>query len=62
MISFPLICSLIVGSVLALCFSGSSRNIGIICIVVLTFLFPIPMLIVVLFGVGTYFYRKVFSK
>ena len=61
MISFPLICSLIVGSSLALMFPNT-RTFGIICIVVLTFLFPIPMLIVVLFGVGTYFYRKIFSK
>ena len=61
MISFPLICSLIVGSSLALMFSNT-RTIGIICIVVLTFLFPIPMLIVVLFGVCTYFYKKIFSK
>ena len=61
MISFPLICSLIVGSSLALMFSNT-RSIGIICIVVLTFIFPIPMVIAVLFGVGFFLYKKVSHK
>ena len=56
-----LIAALITGATLAMLFSNT-RNIGILCVAVLTFLFPIPMVIVVLFGVGTYLYRKTFSK
>jgi hypothetical protein len=61
MITFPLIASLIAGSVLALSIPGN-RGLGIIATSILTYFYPVPMLIVVLFGVGTYFYRKVFSK
>ena len=56
-----LIAALITGAILSMLFSNT-RNIGILCVAVLTFLFPIPMVIVVLLGVGTYLYRKVFSK
>ena len=56
-----LIAALITGAILSMLFSNT-RNIGILCVAVLTFLFPIPMVIVVLFGVGTYLYKKVFSK
>ena len=56
-----LIAALITGATLSMLFSNT-RNIGILCVAVLTFLFPIPMVILVLFGVGTYLYRKVFSK
>ena len=56
-----LIAALVTGATLSMLFSNT-RNIGILCVAVLTFLFPIPMVILVLFGVGTYLYRKVFSK
>jgi len=56
-----LIAALITGGTLAMLFSNT-RTVGILCVAALTFLFPIPMLIVVLFGIGTYLYRKVFSK
>ena len=56
-----LIAALITGAILSMLFSNT-RNIGILCVAVLTFLFPIPMVILVLFGVGTYLYKKVFSK
>ena len=56
-----LIAALITGATLSMLFSNT-RNIGILCVAVLTFLFPIPMVILVLFGVGTYLYKKVFSK
>ena len=56
-----LTCALITGSILSMLFANT-RIIGIICVTVLTFLYPIPMVIVVLFGVGTYLYKKVFSK
>lgn len=56
-----LIAALITGAILSMLFSNT-RNIGILCVAVLTFLFPIPMVILVLFGVGTYLYRKTFSK
>ena len=53
--------ALITGSILSMLFPNT-RTIGIICVAVLTFLYPIPMVIVVLFGIGTYIYKKVFSK
>ena len=56
-----LIAALVTGATLSMLFSNT-RNIGILCVAVLTFLFPIPMVILVLFGGGTYLYRKVFSK
>jgi len=56
-----LIAALITGATLAMLFPNT-RTVGILCVAALTFLFPIPMLIVVLLGVGTYLYRKVFSK
>ena len=49
--------ALIVGSILSMLFSNT-RTVGIICVAVLTFLYPIPMIIVVLFGVGTYIYKR----
>jgi hypothetical protein len=62
MISPELLASLLVGSVLALSIPGGNRGIGIVATSIITYFYPVPMLIVVLFGVGTYFYRKVFSK
>ena len=56
-----LIAALITGAILSMLFSNT-RNIGILCVAVLTFLFPIPMVILVTFGVGIYLYKKVFSK
>jgi hypothetical protein len=56
-----LIAALVTGAILSMLFSNT-RNIGILCVAVLTFLFPIPMVILVLLGVGTYLYKKVFSK
>ena len=56
-----LIAALITGAVLAMMFPNT-RSIGIICVAVLTFLFPIPMVVIVLFGVGFFLYRKVYSK
>ena len=53
--------ALIVVSILSMLFSNT-RTVGIICVAVLTFLYPIPMGIVVLFGVGTFLYKKVFRK
>ena len=53
--------ALIVGSILSMLFANT-RTVGIICVAVLTFLHPIPMVIVVLFGVGSYLYKKVFCK
>jgi hypothetical protein len=53
--------ALITGSILSMLFSNT-RTVGIICVAVLTFLYPIPMVIVVLFGVGTFLYKKVFRK
>jgi len=56
-----LIAALITGATLSMLFSNT-RTVGILCVAALTFLFPIPMLIVVLLGVGFYLYQKVFSK
>lgn len=56
-----LIAALITGATLSMLFSNT-RNIGILCVAVLTFLFPVPMMILVLFGVGTYLYKKIFCK
>ena len=53
--------ALIVGSILSMLFANT-RTVGIICVAILTFLYPIPMVIVVLFGVGTFLCKKVFCK
>ena len=53
--------ALITGSVLAMMFSNT-RNMGIIAISVLTFLYPKPMLVVVLITATVFVYKKVFSK
>ncbi len=49
--------ALITGSILSMLFANT-RIISIICVTILTFLFPIPMLVVVLFGVVTYVKKK----
>jgi len=56
-----LIAALVIGATLAMLFPNT-RTVGILYVAALTFLFPIPMVIVVLLGVGTYLYRKVFPK
>jgi hypothetical protein len=61
-ITFPVLSCLIVGIVLALSVPGGNRSLGVLASSILAYFYPIPMLIVVIFGVGTYFYRKVFSK
>jgi hypothetical protein len=53
--------ALITGSILSMLFPNT-RTIGIICVAVLTFLYPIPAVIVVLIGMGFYLYKKVFCK
>ena len=53
-----LTCALITGAILSM-FFPNTRIIGIISIVVLTFLYPIPTVIVVLVGIGTYFYKRI---
>ena len=60
--TFPVLSALIVGIVLALGVPGGNRSLGILAASFLSYFYPFPMLVVVLFGVGTYFYRKVFSK
>ena len=56
-----LVAALTTGATLAMLFPNT-RAVGILCVAALTFLFPIPMLIIVLFGVGCYLYKKVFCK
>jgi len=56
-----IVCALITGGTLAMLFPNT-RTVGNICIAVLTFLFPIPMLIAVVLGFGIYCYKKYFSK
>ena len=56
-----LIPALITGSVLAMMFPNT-RNMGIIATSALAFLYPKPMLIVVLITVTIFLYKKVFSK
>ena len=53
--------ALITGSILFRLFANT-RTIGIICVAVLTFLYLIPMVIVVLFGVDTYVKKKIKNK
>jgi hypothetical protein len=52
-----LTCALIIAAVLSL-FFRSTQGIGIICITVLTFLYPIPAMILVALGIIIYFYWK----
>jgi hypothetical protein len=53
--------ALITGATLAMLFPNT-RNVGILCVAVLTFLFPIPMIVIVMLGVGCYIFKKFFSK
>ena len=53
--------ALITGSVLAMMFSNT-RNMGIIATSVLAFLYPVPVMVVVLIAASIFLYKKVFSK
>ena len=53
--------ALITGAALAMMFSNT-RNMGIIATSALAFLYPKPMLIVVLITASIFVYKKVFSK
>jgi hypothetical protein len=50
-------CALITAAVLSLLFR-STQGIGIICVTVLTFLYPITVMILVVIGIAIYFYWK----
>nr|WP_321464594.1 hypothetical protein [uncultured Desulfobulbus sp.] len=52
-----LTCALITAAVLSM-FFRSTQGIGIICITVLTFLYPIPAMVLVAVGIAIYFYSK----
>ena len=56
-----IIAALITGAALAMMFSNT-RNIGIIATSALAFLYPKPILAVVLLGIAFYIYRKVLLK
>jgi hypothetical protein len=53
--------ALITGSILAMLFPNT-RNIGIITTSVLAFLYPLPVMAVVLIAAIVFVYKKVFSK
>jgi hypothetical protein len=61
-IPFPVLSCLIVGIVLALSIPGANKGLGVLAASILAYFYPVPMLAVVLVGVGIYFYRKVYSK
>jgi hypothetical protein len=48
-----LTCALVTAAVLSMMFR-STRGIGIICVTVLTFLYPIPVMILVAIGIAAY--------
>lgn len=50
---FSLTCALITASIMSL-FFRSTQGIGIICITVLTFLYPIPVMVVAAVGIAIY--------
>jgi hypothetical protein len=49
-----LTCALVTAAVLSM-FFRATQGIGIICITILTFLYPIPAMIVVAIGIAVYF-------
>jgi hypothetical protein len=61
-IPFPVLSSLVVGILLSLSVPGGNRTIAIIALSILTYVYPLPILSVVLAGVGIYFWKKVYSK
>lgn len=52
-----LTCALATAAVLSLLFR-STQSIGIICVTVLTFLYPIPLISLVVIGLAIYFYHR----
>ena len=56
-----LIPALITGAVLAMLFPNT-RNMGIIATSALAFMYPVPVLVVVLITAIVFVYKKVFSK
>lgn len=52
-----LTCALVTASVLSMMFR-STRAIGIICVTVLTFLYPIPTMTLAALGLGIYIYWR----
>jgi len=52
-----LICALVIGGVLSLLFP-STRGMGIICVVILTYLFPLYTAIPVVLGIGIYCWKR----
>jgi hypothetical protein len=61
-ITFPVLSSLVVGIVLSLSVPGGNRSLGVLASSILTYFYPGPMLSVIFFGVGIYFWKKVFAK
>ena len=53
--------ALVTGSVLAMMFP-TTRNMGIIATSVLAYMYPAPVLAVVLITVSVFVYKKIFSK
>ena len=56
-----LIPALITGAVLSMLFP-TTRNLGILATAALAFMYPVPVLIVVLITATIFVYKKVFSK
>lgn len=52
-----LTCALVTAAVLSMLFR-STRGIGIICVTVLTFLYPIPSMTLAALGLGVYIYWR----
>lgn len=52
-----LTCALVTAAVLSMMFR-STRAIGIICVTVLTFLYPIPSMTLAALGLGVYIYWR----
>jgi len=53
-----LTCALVTAAVLSM-FFRSTQGIGIICITVLTFLYPIPVMALAVIGIAAYFYWRI---
>jgi len=53
-----LTCALVTAAVLSM-FFRSTQGIGIICITVLTFLYPIPVMVLAVIGIAVYFYWRI---
>jgi len=53
-----LTCALVTAAVLSM-FFRSTQGIGIICITVLTFLYPIPVMALAVIGIAVYFYWRI---